>query len=92
MAQIAPGLSQFTLLLCYKMLTKKITQPIPVAERLKKREEYYTVDEAIPLMIKSGDIEGLKWLFQKGWPMSYKGNSIIKLIAVPYRSVLCLQK
>jgi len=56
-----------------KMYQKQPLQAIPVAERLKKREEYFTKDEAIPLMIKSGDIEGLKWLFQKGWPMSYKG-------------------
>lgn len=55
------------------MNNKKAVQPIPVAERLTRREEYYTKDEAIPLMIKSGDIEGLKWLFSKGWPMSYKG-------------------
>jgi len=42
------------------------------AERLQTRESYFTSDESIALMIKSGDIEGLRWLFQKGWPMNYR--------------------
>lgn len=43
------------------------------AERLQEREAFYCEDDALALMIKSGDVEGLKWMFQKGFPMNYHG-------------------
>ena len=50
------------------------------AERLEQREDFYCEDESLALMIKSGDIEGLKWSFQKGWPMNYKGADFLLIV------------
>jgi len=37
-----------------------------------KRDEYSYTDDALPLLVKSGDFEGIKWMFEKGFPMNWK--------------------
>eukprot|EP01125_Pyxidicula_operculata_P022159 TRINITY_DN8923_c0_g1_i1.p1 TRINITY_DN8923_c0_g1~~TRINITY_DN8923_c0_g1_i1.p1 ORF type:complete len:176 (+),score=37.14 TRINITY_DN8923_c0_g1_i1:42-530(+) len=42
------------------------------AQRLSERENYYTEYDALPLMIKSGDFEGIQWMYEKGFPINFK--------------------
>jgi len=42
------------------------------AQRLERRDAYFSEDNALPLMVTSGDIDGLKWMLDKGFPLNYK--------------------
>eukprot|EP01123_Difflugia_compressa_P007908 TRINITY_DN2233_c0_g1_i1.p1 TRINITY_DN2233_c0_g1~~TRINITY_DN2233_c0_g1_i1.p1 ORF type:complete len:165 (+),score=32.20 TRINITY_DN2233_c0_g1_i1:51-545(+) len=42
------------------------------AQRLQKRDLYYSEDNALPLAVGSGDLEGVKWMIEKGFPLNYK--------------------
>jgi len=40
-------------------------------KRLEKRDQLFCDDDAVALAIKSGDLQQVKWFFEKGYPMNW---------------------